>query len=138
MNRRSVLQSIPALALFSAGVLAQQVGDSVYELRMYTIYPGKLNDVLNRFRFHTLNLFERHGMQNVAYWTVLDPIGNQPTLVYLLAHASRAAATVSWKAFEADPEWQKVRGASEANGPLVSNIQSIFLKPTDFSPQLRA
>jgi len=138
MNRRSVLQSIPAFTVFSTCGLARPVGDVVYELRMYTTYPGKMNDVLNRFGFHTLNLFERHGMQNVAYWTVLDPIGNQPSLVYLLAHASRAAATVSWKAFEADPEWQKVRDASEANGPLVSNIQSIFLKLTDFSPQLRA
>jgi|SRR5277367_6584431 len=138
MNRRSILRSIPALAPFSSGGLAQPVGDVVYELRMYTTYSGKLNDVLTRSRFHTLSLFERHGMQNVAYWTVLDPIGNQPSLVYLLAHASRAAATVSWKAFEADPEWQKVRDASEANGPLVSNIQSIFLKPTDFSPVLRS
>jgi hypothetical protein len=27
-----------------------------------------------------------------------------------------------------------VRNASEAHGQLVSNIQSIFMKPTDFSP----
>ena len=133
MNRRFVLQSIPALA-FAAKPLAQPVGDVVYELRMYTVYPGRLNAVLDRFRFHTLTFFERHGMRNIAYWTVIDPIGNQPSLVYILAHASRAAASVSWKAFEADPDWQKVRDASEANGQLVSNIQSIFMKPTDFSP----
>jgi hypothetical protein len=103
---------------------------------MYTVYPGKLNDLLIRFRFHTLDLFARHGMRSVAYWTVIDPIGNEPNLVYILAHASRASAAVSWKAFEADPEWQKVRDASEAKGKLVSHIQSIFMKPTDFSPPL--
>ena len=134
MNRRSVLQSIPAFAMLGAISSAQPIGDAVYELRMYTVYPGKLSDVLARFRFHTLTLFERHGMKNIAYWTVIDPIGNQPSLVYILAHASRAAADVSWKAFEADPDWQKIRDASEANGQLVSNIQSIFMKPTDFSP----
>jgi len=137
MNRRALLQSIPALALLNAGALAQPIGDVVYELRMYTAYPGKLNDLLTRFRFHTVDLFARHGMRSVAYWTVLDPIGNEPSLVYILAHASRAAASVSWKAFEADPEWQKVRTASEANGKLVSNIQSLFLQPTDFSPVLK-
>src|SRR5277367_63655 len=138
MKRRSLLRSIPAFALFGTGGLGQPLGDVVYELRMYTIYPGKLNDVLNRFRFHTLNLFERHGMKNVAYRSVLDPIGNQPSLVYLLAHGSRAAASVSWESFEADPRWHKVRGASEANGPLISNTQSIFLKLTEFSPILKS
>ena len=115
---------------------AQPVGDFIYELRMYTVYPGKLNAVLERFRFHTLDLFARHGMRSIAYWTVIDPIGNQPSFVYILAHANRAAAAISWKAFEADPEWQKIRDASEARGQLVSNIQSIFLKPTDFSPPM--
>jgi hypothetical protein len=134
MNRRSVLQSIPAFAALGLRSLAQPIGDAVYELRMYTVPPGKLNDLLARFRFHAVTLLERHGMKSVAYWTVIDPIGNQPSLVYILAHASRAAADVSWKAFQADPEWQKVKADSEANGPLVSNVQSFFMKPTDFSP----
>jgi len=136
MDRRSLLQSIPALALSGAAVLAQPVGDAVYELRMYTVYLGKLNAVLNRFRFHSLSLFERHGMKNIAYWTVIDPIGHQPSLVYIVQHASLASAAISWKSFEADPEWQKVRDASEAQGQLVSDIKSLFLKPTDFSPRL--
>ena len=136
MNRRSILQSIPALALLGADTLSQPIGDTVYELRMYTIYPGKLDAVLSRFRFHTLDLFARHGMRGIAYWTVIDPIGNQPGFIYILAHASRAAAKISWKAFEADPDWQKVRDDSEAKGQLVSNIQSLFLKPTDFSPPM--
>lgn len=82
-----------------------------------------------------MTLFGRHGLKNVAYWTVIDPIDNQPGLVYILAHASRAAADDSWKAFAADPDWHKVRDASEAHGQLVSNIQSLFMKPADFSPR---
>jgi len=134
MNRRSALQSIPALALLGATAFAQPIGDAVYELRMYTAYPGKLSDLLTRFRLHSMSLLERHGMKNIAYWTVINPVGSQPSLVYILAHASLAAADLSWKAFQADPEWQKVKSESEAKGPLISNVQSFFMKPTDFSP----
>lgn len=134
MNRRSVLQSIPAVALLSVPAFTQPIGDVVYELRMCTAYPGKLNDLLARFRMHTMTLLESHGMKSIAYWSVIDAIGNQPSLVYILAHANRAAANVSWKAFETDPEWQKVKSESETEGPLVKNVQSLFMRPTDFSP----
>ena len=38
-----------------------------YELRTYTAAPGKLNELLARFRDHTRRLFEKHGMTNVGY-----------------------------------------------------------------------
>ena len=56
------------------------------------------------------------------------------TLIYILAHPSREAATSNWKAFRDDPEWQKVRDASEANGKLVNKVDSTFMSLTDFSP----
>ena len=35
----------------------------------------------------------------------------------------------------ADPEWQKVRAASEVNGRILSKApDSVFLKATDYSP----
>ena len=57
-------------------------------------------------------------------------------LVYVLAHASRVAAEASWKAFRDDPEWIKVKSASEvaAGGPLTTRVESVFLAPTDYSP----
>ncbi len=58
------------------------------------------------------------------------------TLVYILAHPSRDAATANWQAFREDPEWQGVRDKSEANGKLVEKIDSTFLVLTDFSPKL--
>ena len=54
----------------------------VFELRTYTTNPGKLPDLLARFRNHTLKLFKKHGMTNVAYWTVN---GKDDTLVYILS-----------------------------------------------------
>ncbi|AHG88356.1 NIPSNAP family containing protein [Gemmatirosa kalamazoonensis] len=54
--------------------------------------------------------------------------------MYLLAYPTREARQQSWAAFNADPEWQQVRAASEANGKIVEKVESVFLVPTDFSP----
>jgi NIPSNAP len=143
MDRRSLLQSLPAIALIPAAVWAgaqpepaQAAESVVYELRVYHANEGKLDDLLKRFREHTTRLFEKHGMKNVAYWTPLDDPLKGKTLIYVLAHPSREAAASNWKAFGDDPEWQKVRDASEANGKLVEKVDSTFMTLTDFSPAL--
>lgn len=142
MKRRSLLQSLPSLAIIPAAAWTapkQQKTSSVpsttvFELRVYHIYEGKLDDLLRRFRDHTMRLFEKHGIKNVAYWTPLDPPLAGKTLVYILAHPNRDAATSNWEAFRDDPKWQQVRDRSEANGKLVEKIDSTFLALTDFSP----
>ncbi|HTR65352.1 MAG TPA: NIPSNAP family protein [Terriglobales bacterium] len=143
MERRKLLQAIPALALLghSASAAAQERSTSlpataVYELRVYHTYEGKLDDLLTRFREHTMRIFEKHGMTNVAYWTPTDEPLKGKTLFYVIAHASREAAISNWKAFGADPEWQSVQAKSEADGKLVEKVDSTFLMLTDFSPKL--
>lgn len=113
---------------------AAEVQGRVFEIRTYTSPPGKLDALHRRFREHTMRIFERHGMTNVAYWTPQDPKLAETTLIYVLAHKSRAAAEASWQAFGDDPEWQRVRAESEANGPIVSKVESVFLDATDYSP----
>ena len=143
MDRRALLQSLPVVALIPAAVWAgaqpeqaRAAESAVYELRVYHANEGKLDDRLKRFREHTTRLFEKHGMKNVAYWTPLDDPLKGRTLIYILAHPSREAATSNWKAFGDDPEWQKVRDASEVNGKLVEKVDSTFMALTDFSPVL--
>jgi hypothetical protein len=109
---------------------------AVFELRVYHTYEGKLDDLLARFRNHTITIFNRHGMQSVGYWTPLDEPLKGKTLFYMLKHPSRDAANANWNAFRADPEWKQVSAASEANGKLVEKVDSTFLKLTDFSPKL--
>jgi hypothetical protein len=104
----------------------------VFELRTYHTHPGALPALERRFRDHTLGLFERHGLEIVAFFTPTDDGGN--TLVYLLAFDSREAADTAWAAFRADPEWIAVKAASEADGPVVEHVESVFLDPTDYSP----
>ena len=38
-----------------------------------------------------------------------------------------------WAKFRADPAWRKVRAETEKDGPIIANINSVFLRPTDFS-----
>jgi hypothetical protein len=117
--------------LLSAGFAAAQ--DRVYELRTYTCNEGKLEALKARFRDHTIAIFKRHNMESIGYWVPQDPERSKNTLIYILAHPSREAATKNWAEFNADPEWQKVRKESEAAGPIVQKTESVFMSPTDFS-----
>jgi len=140
--RPSTVSSYLTLAaVFGAGVLAgphlgvsAQPSARVYELRTYTAPEGKLANLHQRFRDHTLRIFAKHGMTNVIYMAPLDAPLKDNTLVYLLAHESREAARASWAAFSSDPEWKKVSAESQVDGPIVSKVQSIFLQATDYSP----
>ena len=116
-----------------ARVEAQAQG-RVFELRTYTAPEGKLGELNARFRNHTMRIFQKHGMANVAYFTPEDAPASQNTLVYLISHANRDAAKASWAAFGKDPEWQKVAQESQVNGKIVASVVSQFLVPTDYSP----
>jgi uncharacterized protein (DUF1330 family) len=145
VKRRTLLYALsaaPFVAAFSFGKSPQEEGPTmpdsatVYELRVYHIAPGKSPDLLTRFREHTIKLFDRHGMKSLAYWTPVDEPEKSNTLIYILQHPSREAATANWKSFQDDPEWQSVRDKSQANGKLVEKIDSTFLSLTDFSPRI--
>ena len=109
-------------------------GEKVFELRTYHCFPGKLPDLEKRFREHTMTIFERHGMHNVAYFVPTEEPLAGKTLVYIISHASREQAKQNWAAFRSDPEWVKVAKASEANGKLVEKVDSVYMTSADFSP----
>ena len=117
-----------------AAVAYAQAANRVYELRTYTSTDGKLGDLQARFRDHTMRIFEKHGMKNVGYWVPQDSPTHDNTLIYIISHESRDAAKKSWAAFGADPEWQKVNKESNANGPILKGVVSVYMDPTDYSP----
>ena len=143
--KKTLLSGAFLTAAFVAGFFARdlapgsavahaQTGARVFELRTYTAPDGKLENLHSRFRNHTMRLFQKHGMTSVVYFRPQDAPLSQNTLVYLMAYPSREAATASWDAFRNDPEWKKVASETQANGPIVANVQSVFLTPTDYSP----
>ncbi|HEY3740713.1 MAG TPA: NIPSNAP family protein [Bryobacteraceae bacterium] len=106
----------------------------VYELRTYHTFPGRLPALEKRFRDHTMEIFERHGMKNVGYWIPQDGPAHENTLIYIISHESREGAAKAWAAFRADPEWKKVAAASEADGKIVEKVDDVYMDATDFSP----
>ena len=103
----------------------------VYELRMYHVNAGKMDALRDRFRDHTDAIFKRHNMKSVGYWIPED--ASQNLFIYILEHPGRDEAEKNWAAFQADPEWQKVKAESEANGKLIDHIDRYFMDPTSFS-----
>jgi len=146
VKRRTLLKTIPAAALLAPSLWSEaqnaaarpaQDSSGVYELRVYHTAPGKLPDLLTRFREHTIKIFDQHGMKSIAYWIPTDEPDKSNTLIYILYHPSREAAAANWKSFQDDPNWKSVKEKSEANGKIVEKVDSTYMALADFSPPLR-
>jgi NIPSNAP len=104
----------------------------IYELRVYNCIPGRLPALLKRFETMTLELWQRHGIRQIGFWTTLVGESNQ-NLYYMLAWDSLADREKKWTAFQADPEWIAKRAESERDGPMIASISNQLLDPTKFS-----
>jgi len=143
MRTKPFVTQMAVLAMVVGGYCVAQSSDAksgereskirLFEIRTYTTEPGKLDELNARFRNHTTKLFEKHGMTNIGYWTPIDGERSKDTLIYVLAHDSRDAAEKSWQGFRSDPEWIRAKTESEAPGPIVRKVESVFLSPTDYS-----
>ena len=108
--------------------------EAVFELRTYRTNEGKLKNLDARFRDHTIGIFNRFGMQSVAYWHPADEPASNDTLIYVIRHDSRDAARASWKGFGGDPGWRKVAKESQKDGPFLrQRPESVYMKATDYS-----
>jgi hypothetical protein len=108
-----------------------QMRSNIQELRIYDAMPGKLQALHDRFANHTMALFNKHGIENVAYWT--EDVGTSNRLVYMLGHAYLGAREKGFSAFQADPAWQQARAESERHGPLVRVSCHAILRLTPYS-----
>ena len=133
-----------ALLSFAAGALltanrASAENERVFELRIYHALPGKLPALVSRFRDTTSKLLAKHHLNVVAYWVADDDgapaaaavLSN--TFIWVVAHDSREAAKKNWDAFRADPAFQEVVKAEQAE-KLNEKVDSTFMRPADFSP----
>ena len=104
----------------------------IYEQRIYSCIPGRLPALLKRFEEHTLKIWDKHGIKQAGFWTVLVGDGNHD-LHYMLAWDSLADREKKWTAFQSDPDWIAGRAKSEEDGQIIDNIVSQLLVPTAFS-----
>jgi len=104
----------------------------IYEWRVYEILPGKMANINNRFANITLKLFQKHGIKVIGFWEAV--VGTSNTLYYMLAFEDMAHREKAWNAFASDPAWIKARAESERDGPIVSRVHNMLLRPTSYSP----
>jgi hypothetical protein len=111
---------------------APRGGNVIHELRIYHCVPGRLPKLLERFEKATLSIWQRFGIRQAGFWTVVIGPTNH-ALYYLIAWDSLADREKKWAAFMADPEWQAKRAESERDGPIIARVESMILQPTAFS-----
>jgi hypothetical protein len=134
MRNKIIIAVVFVLSGFAVGRASQPVPAHIYELRTYTAAEGKFDNVVARFRDHTVSIFNKHNMKSVGYWTPSEgPLAGK-TLIYILEHPNREEARKNWAAFSADPDWQKAKAESEKDGPILAKPpESVFMNATDFS-----
>jgi hypothetical protein len=101
----------------------------LYELRIYTMHPGRMDAINRRFADHTLDIFKRLGIKVADFW--LDGEG-RPKLYYVLEYKDLEDRNRKWEAFQADAEWVEVKRKSQEDGSIVDHIEEIFMKRADY------
>jgi NIPSNAP protein len=109
-----------------------QAANRVFEIRTYTVEDGKLDALLKRMRGGEARIFDKVEMKGVLFSVAAEPPKSANTFVYILAHESLDRAKESWSKFRDDPEWKQLLATAEPTGPI--KVESIFVKPLDFSP----
>ncbi len=106
----------------------------LFELRTYESH----NRAANRKKIEMFNtgetaLFRRTGLQPVFFGETL--IGTKlPNLTYMLTFPDMATRDKNWGTFIADPEWKKMSATPGfTDAEIVTNISSVFLRPTSYS-----
>ena len=107
--------------------------DRVFELRVYHAVPGRVPALVTRFRETASKLLAKHDLKAVGYWVPEDAPASDNTFIYIVAHPSREEAKKNWEAMRADPEFQEMMKAEQAE-KLVEKVDSTYMRPTDFSP----
>jgi NIPSNAP protein len=107
----------------------------VFELRRYESNNATtLARKIKMFESGEIGIFQRLGMRPVFFAETI--VGaRMPNLVYMLSYDDLASREKLWKAFGADPEWQKMRVVpGNTDAEIVSNISNSLLQPLPFSP----
>ena len=124
-----------SLITFRLAHIDQARADSnrVFEMHVYHTLPGKAPALESQFRDTTSKLLAKHDLKIVGYWVPEGTPAWDNTFIFIVAHSSREEAKKNWDAFGADPEFQEVIKAEQAN-KTVENIDVTYMRPTDFSP----
>lgn len=114
--------------------LAASSKPRAFDLRIYTVLPGKLDAFRDRWRDFAVPIYERHGLHSIGWWVAAkkDAEGHDQ-FICLLAGESVESIQRSIGEFHKDPEWQRVEKETEMDGKLRGGVTAHKLVSTDFS-----
>ena len=105
-----------------------------FDLRIYSVLPGKLDTFRNRWRDHAVPIYERHGLHSVGWWVAeKKDVDGHDQFVCILAAESLDAIQKSIGEFHKDAGWQRVEAETEKDGKLRSGVEAFKLGAADFS-----
>jgi len=102
-------------------------GTMIYELRTYTLYPGKVPEFLETLE-KGLPVREKYSKLGGLWYT---ETGELNQVVHLWPYEDLAHRAKVRQAVAKDPEWQKVLAKLY---PIFMKMESKILIPADFSP----
>jgi hypothetical protein len=99
----------------------------IYEIRVYEAAEGRADAMRRRFCDHVATrFFPRHGIELVGVFTAPVEDGR---LTYMTRFADEDSRKAAWASFAADPEWVKLKEASETDGALLKTQTVSVLSP---------
>lgn len=99
----------------------------IYEIRLYSVVPGRIEVCHERFEKYLPGLFARHGIRNTGRWTATAG-PNGPMFVYMMAYRDLAERERQWSGFYTDPEWFDIRSRTQGDEEAVERFDLYFLK----------
>ena len=104
----------------------------IFELRIYESHTEEKAALkVDMFNSGEIQVMRDTDLAPVFYGEAL--VGDDvPNLAYMLSASDRKAHKVHWEKFREHPEWQRMKEMPKYKD-TVSNITSIFLKPTVYS-----
>lgn len=130
----SLMIAFPGMPKLEVPAAAAGNKPRLFELRIYESHNKAANKKkIEMFDIGETAIFRRTGLQPVFFGETL--IGSKlPNLTYMLTFPDMATRDKNWSAFVADPEWKKLSATPGFTDPeIVSNISSVFLRPTSYS-----
>lgn len=106
----------------------------LYELRVYQPSEGKQKDLLVFIETQGMRLSKAHGLDIVAAFVPLS--SDDERIVTLVRHKDRATCDRNYEKMMADPQTRAAFQEAFPAGPPVQSLARVFLKTTDYSPDL--
>ena len=118
----------------------------IYELREYTVLPGRMDNLRKLFHYDMPRLLAKHEMLAIGYWNskvgkdvddvqkASDELEDTDKWYYMIAFQDLEELEAKWHAFHTDPEWLDAIRENRKDGANLAKTRNYLLYPTPFSP----